>query len=177
MKKLLALLMLLCVALAPAASPAETETASDVTWEAYGDPLAAELGLEGMFIVLHELGLAFWVPSGMAYTQPSEADAADGRYALFMDDGRRLAVDRVDADGVTLEQACENAAADGMKEPGLGRVNGLDVLTYEDEENSAGCVVLADAGSMIIFRFAPLDGEAAKQVCSIITSSIMPFGK
>ena len=177
MKKMFVLLMLVCVAMIPAASLAETEVAT-ITWEEFGEPMVAELGTEGEFIALSDLGLAVWLPSSMQSTAPSEEDAAAGRLAMFVDDDGScaLTVDVVNVEGMTLNQAYENAVNSQMVEPEIVNVNGLDILTYGNTAINTGCAVLVDTnGNIVIFSFTPVDSDAGKLAFSIICASIMPM--
>ena len=173
MKKTLILLTMICVVLMPAASLAET-----ITWSEVGEPFAEQAGLEGEFYSLSEMGLAIWLPDDLYAVEPAAEDAAAGRYALFTDEAQEcfLAIDTIHVDGMTLNQAYDNAVASGMKEPEIVNVNGLDTLSYLDETNNLGCIVLVDTNcNMIIFSLTPCDSEAAQLVFTVIGSSIMPL--
>ena len=55
-------------------------------------------------------------------------------------------------------------------------VNGLSALSYKDEGNNVGVVVLVDTNcNMILFSFGPIDSEAAEAAYSVICSSLMPL--
>lgn len=171
MKKILALLVLVCVALMPAAM-AET-----ITWEEVGAPVVEAAKLEGEFVSLSEMGLALWLPTELGYVEPSEEDAAAGRYALFIDAEQSfyVAVDALNVEGLTLDQALENAVANGMNEPEIDNINGLDAVTYDDPANGISCIVLVDTNSnMIVFSFGPTNTEEGQLVAGIIGSSLMP---
>ena len=173
MKKLFALLVLVCLVLAPAAL---AENAS-ITWEEVGAAAVEQLGLEGDFVSLSDMGLALWLPSTMSYYDPSEEDAAAGRYALFMDEDQEcyVAVDAINVPDMTLDQAYENAVTNGMTEPEIVNINGIDALTYGNESINAGCVVLVDTNcNMIIFTLSPVDSDEGKTAYTIIASSLMP---
>lgn len=171
MKKLTVLVLVVLLAVTPFASLAET-----VTWEDVGAPFVDKLGLEGDFVALEEMGLAFWLPAGMQYVEPSEEDAAAGRYAIFADDECAFVIDTVNVEGMTLDQAYENAVASGMFEPEIVKINGIDALTYKNEAINGGCVVLVDTNcNMIIFTFTPIEGENAEYAYAVISSSIMPL--
>lgn len=173
MKKLAVLILMLCIALTPFASYAEA-----ITWEELGEPLADMMELEGDFVALEELGLTFWLPADLAYMEPSEEDAAEGRYAIFMDKDLECAfiIDTVYVENMTLDQAYENAVASGMTEPEIVSLNGLDALSYKNEEINGGVVVLVDTNcNMIFFTLTPIDSESAEVAFSVICSSIMPL--
>lgn len=171
MKKLFALLMLVCIALTSAAM------AESVTWEEVGAPTVEALGLEGDFVALSDMGLAIWIPSDLSAVEVSDEDAAAGRYALFVDNDQEcfLSVDAVNVEGMTLDQALENAVANGMTEPEIVNINGIDAVTYGDETNNIGCIVLVDTNSnLIIFSFGPVDSDEGKVGYAVIASSLMP---
>lgn len=173
MKKLFALLVLVCLVLAPAAM---AEKAS-VTWEEIGAPAVEQLGLEGNFVALSDMGLAIWVPTVMTQYEPTEEDAAAGRYAIFTDENQEayLTIDAINVPDMTLDQAYQNAVDNGMTEPEIVNINGIDALTYGNEAANAGCVVLVDTNyNMIIFSFMPVDSDDGKMAYGIMTSSLMP---
>lgn len=175
MKKMIAMLALVCVALLPFSVMAETTA---ITWDEIGAPVVEAAEIEGDFYSIEELGLAVWLPAGLNAVEISEEDAAAGRMYLLMDDEQSCAfiIDAVHVDGMTLDQAYENAVASGMTEPEIVNINGLSALTYKNEAINAGCIVLVDTNSnMIIFSFTPIEGENAEMVCALIMSSIMPL--
>ena len=174
MKKIAALLMLVCIAMLPLTSLAATS----VTWEEVGQPAVEKFELTGDFVALNDLGLAIWIPSDFVYTEPSAEDAQAGRYALFIDKDQEcaLTIDTVAVEGLTLDQALENAKNSGMFEPEIANINGLDAVTYKNESINAGTVVLVDTNSnAIIFSFAPVNTEVAEIAFGVISSSIMPL--
>ena len=71
MKKILALVMMLCLLCSAA-------MAEEVTW-ADIEPQLAENGLSGDFVVLDQLGLKVWLPTGMNAAAVSEEDAGCDR--------------------------------------------------------------------------------------------------
>ena len=179
MKKLAVLLMIACIAMMPLSVFAEAEVQT-ITWEDVGEPALELLGLEGDFVALNEMGLAIWIPSDLEYMEPSEEDAAAGRYAIFMDKDQECAliIDTAHVDGMTLDQAYQNAVDSGMKEPEIVNVNGLDVVSYENEEINSGCIVLVDTNcNLIIFSFTPIDSDVAKLGFTVIGASLMPYGE
>ena len=170
MKKLIALLMLVCIAMMPAA------LAETITWEEIGGAAVEANGLEGDFYSLDDMGLLIWLPSSLTAMEVSEEDATAGRYALYMDQetGAYVAIDAVHVDDMTLDQALANATANGMTEPEIVNINGIDAVTYADPANNMGAIVLVDTNcNMIIFSFSPIDSDEAKLAYGIIGSSIM----
>ena len=176
MKKLIALLALLCVALVPFSVTAETAVSS-VTWNDVA-PVVESAGISGGFYSIEEMGLKIWLPDELNSVEVSEEDAAAGRYAVLTDADQSCAlfIDAVNVEGMTLDQAYNNAVANGMTEPEIVNVNGIDTLSYKDEANNTAAVVLVDTNcNMIIFSFLPINVEGAELVFGIIAASIMPL--
>ena len=173
MKKLISVLLLACMLVMPFAAMAEAPV---ITWDEVGAAAVEAYELSGDFVALEELGLTIWVAEGMEEQEVSDEDAAAGRLCILADDSCALTVDAVHVDGMTLDQALENAKASGMFEPEIVNVNGLSALSYKNEAINAGCVVLVDTNSnMIIFSFTPIEGEAAQIAFTVIMSSLMPL--
>ncbi|MBR5111408.1 MAG: hypothetical protein IK099_14610 [Clostridia bacterium] len=176
MKKLIALFSLLCVIAMPFAVTAET-TVPEINW-ADMEPIVKASEISGSFYSLSDMGLMFWVPDGLEPVEVSEEDAAAGRYALLMDEEKTcaLSIDTLYMEGMTLDQAYENAVANGMKEPEIVTVNGIGTLSYTNEADDIGSIVLVDTNcNMIIFSFAPFSADGAEIVFSFIAASIMPL--
>ncbi|MBR3016115.1 MAG: hypothetical protein IKH57_03370 [Clostridia bacterium] len=176
MKKMISLMALLCVVLMPFAVTAETAAAA-VNWEDVA-PVIEAGEVAGSFYSIEDMGLKLWLPDGLEAFEVSEEDAAAGRYALLMDAEQTCAItiDAVYVEGMTLDQAYQNAVANGMAEPEIVTVNGIDALTYKDAANDLASVVLVDTNcNMIIFSFMPISAEGAELVFSFIAASIMPL--
>ena len=176
MKKMLAMLMLLCVLVMPFSVMAETATET-ITWEEVGAPLVEASGLEGDFYALEELGLAIWLPAGLSAVELSEEDIAEGYLYVLTDDEEScfITIDAVNVEGMTLDGVLEEAVAQGMFEPEIVIINGLSAVSYKDEANNAGCIVLVDTNcNVITFTLTPIEGEEAELAFGLIMSSLMP---
>ncbi len=174
MKKITALFLLLCVALAPFTGLAE----SVFTWDEVGAPMIEAAGINGDFYALEDLGLALFVPEGLDFVDVPDESAEEGILYLLTDDEMTcaLTVSCVNDEEMTLEQLLETAIQEGMFEPEIVNINGLDALSYKDEENGLGVVALVDAGgSIILFSLTPIDSEEAELVFALIMSSLMPL--
>jgi len=174
MKKFTALLMLICIALLPLVSQAETIPA--VTWEESGAALIEALGLEGDFVALPEMGLQFWLPSQLVYVESSEEDLAKGIYATFVDSDLEcvLQVTALHQDGATLDDVYAAAVANGL-DTDYVILNGLYTVSYKDAANDVGCVTLVDTNSNIItFSITPINSDLAEAAFAIIMTSLMP---
>ena len=177
MKKMLAMLMLLCVLVMPFSVMGETATET-ITWEEVGAPLVEASGLEGDFYALEELGLAIWLPAGMSAVELSEEDIAEGYLYVLTDDEQSclITIDAVNVEGMTLDGVLEEAVAQGMFEPEIVIINGLSAVSYKDEANNAGCIVLVDTNcNVITFSLMPIEGEEAELAFALIMSSLMPL--
>ena len=175
MKKLIPFLALLCAVLLSFSVMAET---TSITWDEAGAPVVEAANIEGGFYSIEELGLAVWLPAGLSNADISEEDAAAGRLYLLTDEEQTCAfiIDAVHVDGMTLDQAYQNAVDSGMVEPEIVNINGLNAVSYKNEAINAGCVVLVDTNSnLIIFSITPIEGEDAELVFGLIMSSIMPL--
>ena len=175
MKKMIALLALLCVALLPFASLAETATA--ITWEEVA-PIIEASEISGDFYAMEDLNLAIWLPNGLSEVEITEEDAAKGLLSVLTDDegSCALIISCVNQKGITLEELLDAAVKDGMKEPELVNINGLDALSYTDAENNAGCIALVYTdGDVVIFSFTPIDAEGADVIFTLLMASLMPL--
>lgn len=173
MKKLIALMLLLCVVLMPFAGLAET-----IAWDEVGAPVIEAAGINGDFYALDELGLAIFVPEGLNFIEIPEESAAEGILYMLTDDEMScaLTVSYVHEDGMTLDKLLEAAIEEGMFEPEIVNINGLDAVSYKDEGNDLGVVALVDANcNVILFSVTPIAGEDAELVFGLIMSSIMPM--
>ncbi len=175
MKKLIALLALVCVVLMPFSAMAEEKTA--IEWAA-SEMLIADTDLTGDFYNIDEMGLKIWLPDELNAVEVTEEETASGVYAKLTDKEQTcvLTIYALHVDGMTLDQAYQNAVEGGMKEPEIVTINGLDAVTYEAEETNEGAIVLVDTNdNMIFFTFSPINDEGAKMIFYIIASSIMPL--
>ena len=171
MKKLLALVMMLCML----CTAAVAENASEITWSDVEATLT-EQGLTGEFAVLDQLGLKIWLPNGLDAVEVSEADAAAGRLALFTDADHTayLAVDAIHVDGMTLDQYYESAlAAEGVSDVEMVTANGLSAVIYKSEAMDFWSASLVDTNSNIItFVMGPASEDGSQIVFSVIVASL-----
>ena len=171
MKKLFALVMMLCLL----CTAAVAEDASTMNWSDV-EPTLAENNQSGEFVVLDQLGLKVWLPEGLNAVEVSEADAAAGRLALFTDADQTayLAVDAMNVEGMTIDQYYENAkATEGLSDVEMITVNGLNAVVYKSETMNFWSASLVDTNSNIInFVMGPASEEGSKLVFSIILASL-----
>ncbi|MBQ3278274.1 MAG: hypothetical protein IJG94_03835 [Clostridia bacterium] len=171
MKKLFALVMMLCLL----CTAAVAEDASTMNWSDV-EPTLAENNQSGEFVVLDQLGLKVWLPEGLNAVEVSEADAAAGRLALFTDADQTayLAVDAMNVEGMTIDQYYENAkATEGLSDVEMITVNGLNAVVYKSETMNFWSASLVDTNSNIInFVMGPASEEGSQLVFSIILASL-----
>ena len=103
MKKLIAILISLCLMLAAAGAFAETAT-TEMSWETV-EPLLETYGLEGDFETFDEVAVQIWIPSSMTRLELTQEDVDKGFIAHFLDEDQtaQVSVVYVDVDGTTLE--------------------------------------------------------------------------
>ena len=163
MKKILALVMALCLLCSVA-------MASEVTW-ADIEPQLAENGLTGDYVVLDQLGLKIWLPTGL---NPAEA-TEEGRLAAFVsEDGTSyVVVDAVNAEGMSVELLYDSLKSnDGFSDVEMASANGLVFVVSKNVNENYWSSALVDTNCNIIeFNVGP-DEEGAKDVFSIIVASI-----
>ncbi len=104
MKKLIAILISLCLMLAVAGAYAETAT-TEMSWETV-EPLLETYGLEGDFETFDEVAIQIWIPSSMTRSELTQEDVDKGFIAHFLDEDQtaQVSVVYVDVDGTTLEE-------------------------------------------------------------------------
>ena len=173
MKKLIALVIMLC--LCCTAALAEEKTV--VTWADVEGALA-ESGVTGAFATLDVLGLQIFVPNGLNPVEVPEADAAAGRLYLFMADDQSayLTVDALNVEGMTLDQLFENSkASETLANVEMVNINGLDFVVYQNTEANIYSACLVDTNSnVIVFSMGPASEDGAEQVFFIVTASLQP---
>ena len=170
MKKILALVMMLCLLCGAA-------MAEEVTW-ADIEPQLAENGLSGDFVVLDQLGLKVWLPTGMNAAAVSEEDAASGRVAAFApDDGSAyFVVDAVNMGEMTIDQLLANVSNnETVTDAEIVVNNGLSVVSYKNTASDCLTAALVDTNSnVIMFTMGPASAEGAAMVFYFIMSSLQP---
>ena len=136
------------------------------------------MGLTGDFVVLDQLGLKIWLPTGLNAAEVSEEDAAAGRLALFMADDQSfyLAVDAANVEGMTIDQLFENAQANAdLSDAEMLNANGLTAVVYKSNASDFWSASLVDTNSNIInFVMGPASADGSQAIFSIIMGSLQP---
>jgi len=147
------------------------------------DPATVE-GMEGDFLALEELGLAFWCPSVMAPIELTEELVAGGTlaYVCNEDDSWRMAIGiaPVTDDAGNLITDVDTLAAYylslGSPDAMVATLNGIDCVmcTFAELATMSICYMLED-GTVLAFNFAPLSDELFVPVVGAMAKSIMPY--
>ena len=170
MKKILALVMALCLLCSVA-------MASEVTW-ADIEPQLVENGLTGDYVVLDQLGLKIWLPTGLNAVAVSDEDAAAGRLAAYTADDQSayLVVDAVNMGEMTIDQLLANvSSSDTVAEAEMLKTNGLTVVSYKNTAADCLTAALVDTNSNIImFTMGPASAEGSELVFYFIMASLQP---
>ncbi len=173
MKKIVCVLMALCLMLAATAAMAE----ATLNWSDF-EPILSESGVNGEFVTFDQVAVKIWIPEGMNAAELTQEDIDKGFIGYFApeDQSAALSVVYVDTDGMTLEQYGENLAGqDGVTEIEYGTVNGLPCVTYQiPDQDSVSIAFTTEAGYILEVTCWPVSEENATLVWGAVTASIQP---
>ena len=175
MKKLIALLMMVCLAVMPFAAFAEaaSDDAVTINWE---DVSAFTEGVEGDFWKNEDLGLKFWLPAGFQEVALSDEQSAQGIMNIYAteDDSAAIAVAYNDIAGdfdAFLNQMAEN----GATEFEAAVINGLYGVSFTMKESDTAVVAFpTEAGAVLTYTIAPVSNEVIATALAVILASIQP---
>lgn len=177
MKKILALVLCLMMITASCAFAESAYPVVDF------DPATVE-GIEGDFLAIEDLGLAFWCPSMMVSVEVTEDMMAGGAIAYFHteDDAWRMAIGiaPVTDDAGNLITDVDTLAAYylslGSPDAMVVTLNGIDCVmcTFTELATMSICYMLED-GSVLAFNFAPLTEELFVPIAGAMAKSIVPY--
>lgn len=145
MKKVLALVLtlVLCLPLAPAAFSAEEEKMelADYTYESAKEVIAAA-GWEGISCTVAER--KFWLPVEMKRMELTEEAKEAGYLACYLSANFMLSVACLDYDGISLEDYLNIVTENGVRDPHMEEVNGVDTVIYDEpQEDGTLCRIAA----------------------------------
>lgn len=172
MKKIFAVLVMLCLALTVAASAEVAE----VNWEEVAPTLEA-LGLEGDFATFDEVAVKIWIPSSMQRIELTDEDVQNGYIGYFLDDDEtaQVAVVYANVEGMSLAEYAEQLPEYGAENIVFELINGLEAVEYTLPENDSLNVAFAtQAGYVLEVTMAPNSVEGADIAWGIVGSSIQP---
>ena len=171
MKKLLAVLMLLCL-FATAALAEVTE----VNWSDV-EPVLEASGVEGDFWTFDEVAVKIWLPAELQPSELTEEDTANGFIAHFADAEQtaQVSVVYVDVDGMSLEDYAAYLTEEGAQDIAMEIINGLQAVEYTlPEQDSLSVAFATESGSILEITMMPLSEEGADMVWGMVGSSIQP---
>ena len=174
MKKLIAILISLCLMLAVAGAYAETAT-TEMSWETV-EPLLETYGLEGNFETFDEVAVQIWIPSSMTRSELTQEDVDKGFIAHFLDEDQtaQVSVVYVDVDGTTLEEYEKMLPDYGVSDIEELVINDIPALSYTVEETDSVTIAIETEGGYILeITMAPKSAEGADIAWYIVASSIM----
>ena len=174
MKKLIAILISLCLMLAAAGALAETAT-TEMSWETV-EPLLETYGLEGDFETFDEVAIQIWIPSSMTRSELTQEDVDKGFIAHFLDEDQtaQVSVVYVDVDGTTLEEYEKMLPDYGVSDIEELVINDIPALSYTVEETDSVTIAFETEGGYILeITMAPKSAEGADIAWYIVASSIM----
>ena len=174
MKKLIAVLALLCVTLMPFSVLAEAAEAQVpvINW-ADVEAVAAEI--PGSFVTLEEVGIKFWLPDAFKAIEFGEEEAALGYLAQYAtEDGTGvIAVTYAEFEGGS-DAFIESMKAAGASDVEEAVVNGLYAVSYSMTESDIVVTAIMSDEAALSFIFYPGSDEGAQAVYALISASIQP---
>lgn len=173
MKKLICVLMVLCLVVTAAAALAEAAPA--LNWEDFS-PILEASGVSGEFYTFDEVAVKIWLPEGMYPVELTEEDQENGFIGYFMpeDESGAVSVVYVDVNGMSLEEYGEYLASEaGATEIEVGTVNGFPCVSYTlPEQDSVSVTFTTEAGYALEVTCTPLSVENADLLWGAVISSI-----
>ncbi len=176
MKKIIALVLALVLALSAVGAFAEAAPEQvELNWETV-EPTLADFGLTGDFVTFEQIAVKLWVPASMTAVELTQEDIDNGFIAYFLDDDQtaQISVVYVDVSGMSLEEYAAKLPELGATEIEAVTINGLPAISYVLEENDCVCIAFAtEAGYILEVTMAPKSVEGADIAWAIVGSSIM----
>lgn len=171
MKKLLSIVMILCLTMSVALAEEAVLNWSDF------EPILEQAGVTGDFYTFDEIAVKLWLPDGLEAVELSDEDKSEGYIGYYMpaDQSAAVAVMYVDVNGMTLEDYAAYLASDeiGATEIEYGTVNGLPCVSYSLPEKDVVCVTFTtEAGYVLEVTCWPASEENAEYVWGAVISSI-----
>ena len=170
MKKILAILMVLCMFACSAALAEPVE----LNWEDVEPALSAG-GVQGDFVTFDEIAVKIWLPSDLKPTELSDEDREAGYIGYFQTDAQDaiVAVMYVDVDGTSLEDYAAQLPDLGATEIEMVTLNGLSGVSYKLEENDTVSIAFTtEAGYILEVTMWPASEEGADLVWGCVGASI-----
>ncbi len=179
MKKLIALVMSLCLLMMSGAVMAESAATAELKWSDY-ETMAANY--PGQFVQLNQVALAFYLPDCLQAQELTDADVNEKGYLAYFTDAERgwnVAVQYTDVGGASLEEVAEVLkATEGVSGVAIVNVNGINAINYDvTDEMATVLTFVTEAGYGLEFYFGPLNNDDAKFMATIMAGSIQPYAE
>lgn len=171
MKKIIAVLLLLCLSLCSALAE------NAVNW-ADVEPTLAENGLEGGFVSIGDTGLMMWLPNGVFYdNELTDEQVSTGIVTLLTDAEAVCSVTVTCLDiGMTIDEYMDYLKQNDIADAEFTMLNGQRAVAYDDAEQDykALSVFISDT-AVVEFIFVPASDEGFASTVSIMAASIQPI--
>ena len=173
MKKLVSVLMILCLMLTAVAALAEAAPA--LNWEDF-EPILEAGEVPGQFYTFDEVAIKMWLPEGLNPVELTDEDKENGYIGYFMpeDESAAVAIVYVDVSDMSLETYAEYLTSEaGATEVEMGTVNGFPCVSYKlPEQDSVSVTFTTEAGYALEVTCTPLSEENAELVWGAVIASI-----
>ena len=173
MKKLVAVLMILCLMMTAVAALAEETETTVVNWS---DHEADAAGIEGQFAAVAETGLIMFIPAEFADTDIDEETLAGGTFMILKTENEEKAV--INAQVVSADPAVFRASVESQGITVWDMViNGLPCIQFSVE--TMGVITSSFAfgteqGGVLVFSFTLSDQEPYASLYKVMAASIQP---
>ncbi len=179
MKKLVALVMSLCLLMMSGVVLAETPTVTEINWSDY-EAIAAQY--PGKFVQLNQVALAFYLPDCLQEQELTEAEVNDEGYLAYFTDAERgwnVAVQYMNIEGMGLADVAEMLnATEGVANLSIVTVNGIECINYDYADQPVTVMTyVTEAGYGLEFVFGPLNDEDAMIMATAMAASIQPIAE
>lgn len=171
MKKLVAILMSLCLMMTAAAVLADETEPNVVNWS---DHEADAAGIDGQFAAIGQTGLKMFVPAEFTDTELSEETLAGGTFMVLKTEKEEKAVVNAQVIGVDMD-----TFKAGMESQGRTLwatvLNGLPCLQFNVEADGVvtSCFVFGTTqGTVLVFGFTLSNQEPYASLYKVMASSI-----
>ncbi len=172
MKKLIAVLMSLCLMLGAVAAFASEPTVKTIHWS---DFEAQAAGVEGQFANVAETGLKMFVPAEFKDTRLSEESTKEGTFVILKSEKDDKVIIKGQLVPRTMDAFREYMEGQGVRMTDDLVLNGLNFSQFTVTADGAATVGLAAAtekGTVVVFTFSAANPEAYRDLFQLMAASI-----
>ena len=171
MKKLIALIMTLCLL---CACCAYAEEAAEINW---ADVEEKASSIEGQFCPIADLGVMMFIPSIFGSVEVADEQKAAGVIALLSteDGAGRISFTYQDLGEMAGEDYVAELVKAGATDIETVILNGRTAMSYElvlNDVKTANVVIDIDETKILTVSFAPMDDEGFAELAGILTASL-----